>query len=91
MTNQAQWTHKVVKMQRGGDSKWFAHKTAGTFASFDEAMVYAESFAAEQRAAGVTTTRVTVIARKGGATVANFNVNRADVVADLANKTTVYA
>lgn len=58
------WTHKVVKMQRGTDGKWFAHSTAATFGSEAEARAYAERFVAEQRAAGVVGTRINVVARK---------------------------
>ncbi len=58
------WTHKVIKMQRGTDGKWFAYPAAATFGSEAEARAYAERFAAEQRAAGVAGTRVNVVARK---------------------------
>jgi hypothetical protein len=45
------WTHKVVKMSRGGQGEWFAHKAAKTFTSLDAACEYARSFHAEQQAA----------------------------------------
>lgn len=90
MAKQATWTHKVVKMARGGDSKWFAHRTAGTFPSEAEAVAYAESFAAEQRESGVSGTRIVVIVRKGGKTIYGCNVNRGDVTASLANANVPY-
>jgi len=65
MTNHPRrnWQFRVVKSQRGGDGKWFAHPTAATFATEDAARKYAESFAAEQRAAGVIGTRINVLSR----------------------------
>jgi hypothetical protein len=59
----AKWTHKVVKMQRGMQGKWFAYPAAQTFSSATEAEKYAHDFAAEQRAAGVTGTKITVQTR----------------------------
>lgn len=58
------WTHKVVKVARGMDGKWFDFPTAGTFGTELEARAYAARFASEQRAAGVSGTRITVRARK---------------------------
>lgn len=59
-----QWTHKVVKRMRGGDGEWFDFPTAATFSSEPEARAYAAQFAAEQRAAGVTTARIEVRSRR---------------------------
>ena len=61
----SQWTHKVVKTQRGMDGKWFRYPAAATFASEPQAHDYAKQFAAEQK--GVPGTRILVVARKGGA------------------------
>ena len=72
-TTKAAWTHKVVKKQRGLQGEWFSHPAAKT-GSEDECVAYAEAFAAEQRAAGVVGTRITVIARKGGETVKSITV-----------------
>lgn len=58
-----EWTHKVVKSQRGMDGRWFAH-SAKTFANEQAARDFAERFAAEQRAAGVVGTRINVLSRK---------------------------
>lgn len=69
----SKWTHKVVKMQRGMRGEWFGHPAAATFASESEARAYAEEFAAEQRAAGVAGTRITVQTR-GNKTVASVTV-----------------
>lgn len=59
-----QWQYKVVKSQRGMDGKWFAHPAAATFVSEADARQYAETFAAEQRAAGVAGTRINVLSRR---------------------------
>lgn len=59
-----QWTHKVVKRMRGGDGEWFDFPTAATFTSESKARAYAAQFAAEQRAAGVTTARIEVRSRR---------------------------
>ena len=47
MTN---WTHKVVKMSRGMNGEWFAHRAAATFTDFDSACQYARLFHREQQA-----------------------------------------
>ena len=44
------WTHKVVKMSRGSNGEWFAHRAAATFADFGSACDYARKFHAEQQA-----------------------------------------
>jgi hypothetical protein len=62
---QKPWTVKVVKSQRGGDGQWFRYPAAATFTDEAEAIAYAEQFAADQKAAGVTATRFLVLARKG--------------------------
>lgn len=61
-----QWTHKVVKTQRGSDGQWFRY-AGRAFASLDEAVTYAEQFAGDQT--GVSGTRILVVARKGGGIV----------------------
>ena len=63
------WTHKVVKVQRGTDGKWFAHRAAATFASEPEARQYAEAFSIEQ--AQIAGTKITVQTR-GGQVVASY-------------------
>lgn len=60
------WTHKVVKQMRGGDGKFFDYPTAGTFPSFQAACEFAEKFAADQKAAGITTALFCVRPRKSG-------------------------
>lgn len=66
MTNHPRrnWQFRVVKSQRGTDGKWFDYATAATFATEDAARKYAESFAVEQRAAGVAGTKINVLSRK---------------------------
>jgi len=59
----ASWTHKVVKSQRGTNGRWFA-QSSQTFANEQSAREFAEKFAAEQREAGVTGTRINVLSRK---------------------------
>ncbi len=58
------WSHKVEKMMKGSDGKWFSFGCAGTFQSEAEATEYAKTFAEEQRAAGITTARFVVRSRK---------------------------
>jgi hypothetical protein len=62
-TKKAKWAYKVVKSQRGGQGQWFRYPAALTTADEAEAIEYAERFAAEQ--AGVSGTRILVLARKG--------------------------
>ena len=57
------WTHKVVKQQRGSQGEWFAYPAAATFAGLGEAVAYAEAFAADQRENRVKGTRITVQTR----------------------------
>lgn len=64
MTN---WTYKVVKVQRGGDGKWFDYPTAATFCNEGNAIKYAEQFADEQRQ--VAGTKIVVRTRKGNRTI----------------------
>lgn len=90
MAKQA-WTHKVVKMSRGVDGKWFAFRAAGTFADAESAIGYAREFASEQRVAGVSGTRIAVVSRKGAREVFSANVNRGDLPADRANASVTYA
>ena len=71
MMNRA-WTHRVVKVMRGKDGSFFDYPTAGTFGDAAAAGEYAEAFALEQTIAGVTSGRVEVRARKGGAVVALY-------------------
>lgn len=63
------WTHKVVKVQRGGDGKWFNYRAAATFTSEASAVAYAKRFASEQCASGITGTRIVVRSRKKGPTL----------------------
>jgi len=67
-----QWTHKVVKVMRGNDGSFFDYPTAATFGDAAAAQSYAEAFSLEQTIAGVTSGRVEVRARKGGAVVAVY-------------------
>jgi hypothetical protein len=57
------WTHKVTKSQRAMSGGWFRQSVA-TFADETSARTYAEQFAAEQRAAGVVGTVISVLSRK---------------------------
>ena len=56
------WTHKVVKSQRGADGKWFYYPSTSRFNTEEGALHYAKQFAAEQ--AGVPGTRILVLSRK---------------------------
>lgn len=67
------WKFKVVKKQLGNQGQWFAYPAAMTTASEDEARKYAEEFAAEQRAAGVTGTKI-VVETRGRKFVAAYSV-----------------
>lgn len=67
------WTHKVVKKQRGMQGEWFAYPAAMTTDSEQSAKEYAEQFAAEQRAAGVVGTRI-VVETRGRQFVAEYHV-----------------
>jgi len=58
------WTHKVVKSQIGNNGCWFNYPATATFNDEATARQFAETFAAEQRAAGVTGTRIVVRSRK---------------------------
>lgn len=62
------WNYKVVKMSRGCDGQWFAHRAAAAFETFAEACDYARDFHAEQQAdLGVTDGhKYCVLARKNG-------------------------
>lgn len=73
MTNNKSWTHKVVKKQRDGQGQWFCYPAAHT-GSLADCQAYAAEFAAQQSAAGVVGTRIVVVARKGGAVVADHAV-----------------
>lgn len=65
------WTHKVVKRQRGMDGKWF--NSRGTAHESEEAAITAaREFAEEQCAAGVTGTEIDIVTRKGRKTIATF-------------------
>lgn len=68
----SKWQYKVVKTQRGQQGQWFRHRAAYTSVDEASAVQYAEGFAAEQQAAGVTGTRVLVLARKGDRVVREF-------------------
>ena len=68
------WTHKVVKLQRGMNGQWFAHRAAMT-GTETEARIYAEKFATEQTNAGVTGTRI-VVRTKGGKSIAEMRVGK---------------
>ena len=57
------WTHKVVKKQRGMQGEWFAYPAAMT-GTEAECRKYAEQFAASQRVAGVVGTKIVVESRK---------------------------
>lgn len=72
MTTKTKWAFKVVKAQRGMQGQWFRYRAAATFETQAEAEKYAREFAEDQR--GVAGTRILVVARKGGATVAAFPV-----------------
>ena len=54
------WTHKVIKEQRGHNGNWFRYPTATT-GSLEHCSQYAEDFAQEQ--AGVGGTRIAVYTR----------------------------
>jgi hypothetical protein len=62
------WTHKVVKLQFGGDGKLFAYR-GRAFETEEKAIAYARDFAARQ--AGVAGTLISVKTR-GGRTVKEF-------------------
>ena len=55
------WTHKVVKRQRGTNGEWFSYPAAATFCAESDARVYAARFADDQR--GVGGTRIVVQTR----------------------------
>ena len=59
-----QWKFKVVKSQRGGQGEWFYYPAAATFEREIGAHRYASQFAASQREAGVTGTRIVVMSRR---------------------------
>ncbi len=67
------WTHKVVKKQRGMRGEWFSYPAAMTTNSEQEARNYAEQFAASQRAAGVAGTRI-VVETRGRQFIAEYRV-----------------
>jgi hypothetical protein len=69
------WKFAVVKRMFGMNGKKFDFPTAATFAVVEDACAYAERFAREQSAAGVTHADFVVRARKGGEWV---KVYRAD-------------
>lgn len=81
--------YRVVKSGRGGQGEWFDFSRGTPFALESEAREHAASFAAEQRAAGVTCVRITV--RLGDRTLCAHNVNRGDVLAARANADVEYA
>lgn len=58
------WQYKVVKQMRGMHGEWFDFPTAATFDDESDARVYAEQFAREQGAAGVSGARIDVRSRK---------------------------
>lgn len=62
------WTHKVVKVQRGGQGEWFSYPAAMA-GSEAECREYAAAFAVEQR--GVGGTRI-VVRTRGNKPVAEF-------------------
>lgn len=68
------WKFKVVKKMRGHNGEWFGFPAAATFAALEDATTYAREFAAEQRAAGVASARITVLTR-GNSNVFEARVN----------------
>jgi len=69
------WTHKVVKKQRGMHGEWFDHATAFT-GTESECREYAERFARNQ--AGVPGTVICVRTR-GGKPFAEYPVSPTDL------------
>lgn len=67
------WTHKVVKKQRGMRGQWFAYPAAMTTDSEQAAKEYAAQFADAQRSAGVVGTRI-VVETRGRQFVADYRV-----------------
>ena len=68
------WTHKVVKEQRGMQGEWFRYPAA-KIGTEEECRKYADEFADEQRTAGVVGTRIRVLTR-GSKGVATYPVDK---------------